>query len=153
MCLRLAYLLCIPVCRFEPDNFSTHPLQSPVRIKNGPIPSKGRVEVFHDNEWGTICSVDNTKFSIAEGNVICRSLGYGTANHILPTSHIGWGFDRAWLESIKCKGDEICVNDCKMSKWGATSYNCGRHMNDIGVACHTPQPGDCKSIAQKVNFA
>ena len=33
----------------------------------------GRVEVFHNGLWGTICNID---FDIYEGDIICRQLGF-----------------------------------------------------------------------------
>ena len=51
---------------------STLPDKS-LRLVGSVMPHKGRLEVFHNNEWGVFCS-DN--FGAAEGHVACRQLGY-----------------------------------------------------------------------------
>ena len=43
-----------------------------VRLVNGSAYNEGRVEIFHANEWGSLC--DNT-FDVLDGQVICRMLG------------------------------------------------------------------------------
>ena len=51
-----------------------------VRLVDGDYPSEGRVEVFCNGEWGTICS---NGFGFEEGDTICRQLGYSDLSAII----------------------------------------------------------------------
>ena len=46
-----------------------------VRLVNGTTYNEGRIEIYHANEWGSIC--DNT-FDKEDGQVVCRMLGLDT---------------------------------------------------------------------------
>ena len=48
----------------------------------------GRVEVFHNNEWGTIC---DDRFGIREGNVICGMLNHTRAACTASRARLGRG--------------------------------------------------------------
>ena len=50
-----------------------------VRLRAGAVPWAGRVEVYQNGEWGTVCCIGFGNYS---GNVVCRSLGYGSVRSI-----------------------------------------------------------------------
>ena len=51
--------------------------QSHVRLADGPDVHSGRVEVFHDGSWGTVCG---EFWDLYDAMVICRQLGiYSTS--------------------------------------------------------------------------
>jgi len=45
-----------------------------VRLAGGSYPSHGRVEVYCNGQWGTICNTSG--FGSAEADTVCRQLGY-----------------------------------------------------------------------------
>ena len=53
--------------------FHYHVIELQIRLANGSVPNSGRIEVFHNNQWGTICD-DN--FNENAGHVMCKLLGY-----------------------------------------------------------------------------
>ena len=49
----------------------------------GQYPSQGRVEVYCNGQWGTVCST--SRFGATEAETVCRQLGYTDAtgyNHL-----------------------------------------------------------------------
>ena len=105
------------------------------RLAGGRDCSEGRVEVFHDGQWGSICGGiwgDN------EGDVVCRMLGFDGAKSVIRKSR-EFGSIRAsapiWFDHIRCKGHEASLFDCYF--WTPGYQGCNPRT-DAGVRCRAP---------------
>lgn len=102
---------------------------SEIRLVNGSTFCSGRVEVFHDRQWGTICDND---WGLEEATVICRMLQCGSPLKAHKNAWFGQGTGRIWLDEVICEGTERSLTECSAKPWG--THNCN-HENDVGVEC------------------
>ncbi|PFX29780.1 Lysyl oxidase-like 2 [Stylophora pistillata] len=103
-----------------------------VRLRSGALVSEGRVEIQHSRYWGTIC---DDHWTIREANVVCRSMGYGTATMASRNAYYGRGIGKIMLDDVYCVGNEKSIKQCKKSRWQKS--NCDHH-EDAGVRCNVP---------------
>ena len=81
MYLTVSSIKYIPI---DSSRLSDIPYELKVRLVGGSYPSQGRVEVYCNGQWGTICS--SSGFGATEAATVCRQLGYTSAsryNHLL----------------------------------------------------------------------
>ncbi|NXM76594.1 WC11 protein, partial [Serilophus lunatus] len=100
-----------------------------LRIIGGEDECSGRVEIWHQGSWGTIC--DDT-WDMADANVVCRQLGCGSAVSALNEAAFGEGIGPIWLEKVHCKGTELSLWDCPAKP--LFGKNCD-HKEDAAVNC------------------
>ncbi|XP_053865582.1 scavenger receptor cysteine-rich domain-containing group B protein-like [Malaclemys terrapin pileata] len=75
-----------------------------LRLVNGSSRCAGRVEVFHNKKWGTVCDYS---WDLQDAGVVCRQLGCGTALSAPAGAHLGPGSDHIWLDTVNCTGQKL----------------------------------------------
>ncbi|XP_067666942.1 scavenger receptor cysteine-rich type 1 protein M130-like [Haliotis asinina] len=97
---------------------------------NSTTPGQGRVEVLHNNVWGTVCRW--ASFFSQEAQVVCKMANLPWTNATVTTSY-GPGEGLIWLSNVNCTGSEASLYECSHSVWGTTP-GCS-HSSDVGVIC------------------
>uniref|UniRef100_A0A3P9CX55 SRCR domain-containing protein n=1 Tax=Maylandia zebra TaxID=106582 RepID=A0A3P9CX55_9CICH len=96
----------------------------------------GRVEIFHNNVWGT---VSDYNWDLNDAEVVCRQLNCGSALQAPRTAYFGAGTGQIWLSGVSCSGNESSLTECQHSGWGNYYYYYyNRHYYDAGVICSGP---------------
>ncbi|XP_078056836.1 scavenger receptor cysteine-rich domain-containing protein DMBT1-like isoform X1 [Mustelus asterias] len=101
-----------------------------LRLVKGKHRCEGRVEVFYNGTWGTVCSENLYQDA---GTVICKQLGCGTFVSIdYDARSFGEGSGPIWLDEVECLSHESTLWQCQADPWG--QHNC-HHREDAGVVC------------------
>ena len=106
-----------------------------IRLSDGTVDTEGRVEVYLNGQWGTVC---DDLFGINDGNVVCNQLGYLGASAVLPRARFGPGGGPILLDDLQCVGNESRLVDCPRRSSG---HNC-HHYKDVGVRCNPCTVGE-----------
>ena len=121
----------------------TEPSTGALRLVGGTSALEGRVEVYNNGQWGTVC---DDHFGDTDATVACRQLGHhsGTAHGL---AHFGQGSGPIWMDNVACTGSESRLIDCPYS---TNTSLCG-HYEDAGVTCTANgAPSFTTSAAQSV---
>lgn len=90
----------------------------------------GRVEIYHDNQWGTVC---DKSWDLNDAFVVCNELGLVKAIHETKNAKYGQGVGPIWLSNVDCKGGESSLVNCPHRGWGNVG-SC-THGDDAGAKC------------------
>uniref|UniRef100_A0A7N4NHU3 SRCR domain-containing protein n=1 Tax=Sarcophilus harrisii TaxID=9305 RepID=A0A7N4NHU3_SARHA len=119
-----------------------------IRLVNGRNKCEGRLEVYHNETWGTVC---DDLWSISAASVVCRQLDCGLALSAPRNSMFGKGSGSILLDDVQCDGNETNIGQCH--HLGLFVHNCGHH-EDAGVVCSEcllSEQGPTLGILQRMN--
>ena len=115
-------------------------VQGSLRLVGGTSSNGGRLEVYINGHWGTVCddylNFDDDYWSSANARVACRQLGYtGVATSLTSSFRSYSSSQRIWLNEVRCTGRESRLINCSHNGYGI--HDC-HHYNDVGIYC-TPR--------------
>jgi hypothetical protein len=124
----------------------------------------GRLEVFHDGRWGTVCAPG---FVVPEARVACRmlgaELGYQSVawSYIAPVNTPDAESGPVWLGLLECDGQEATLEDCQVDLgwsngedisegFGTSTWadNWCDHTYDVGVSCTFRENDGCETCVE-----
>ena len=105
-----------------------------VRLAGGESDNEGRVEVFYEGEWGTVC---DDEWDATDANVVCKQLGFAGATEAVHQAGFGEGVGPTFLDEVACTGLEERLEDCPSNGWRVEDCS---HSEDAGVICTGTYP-------------
>ena len=99
------------------------------RLVGGSWEGEGRVEIFYNGNWGTVC--DNN-WDLRDARVVCHQLGFPYAVSAPKSAYFGAGTGQVWQDKLGCYGTESSIVNCPRS--GGSMVGCN-HDQDASVIC------------------
>ena len=105
-----------------------------VRLVGGSSYNEGRLEVYYNGEWGTVC---DDGWDDTDAGVVCRQLGFGSSGTAIGSAGFGQVSGPILLDGVVCTGNELVLAHCHSLGVNVT-MSCN-HNDDAGVRCSNEQ--------------
>ena len=104
-------------------------VELPIRLVDGNSTGEGRVEIFHNNSWATVC---DDRWGNTDAGVVCRQLGLNSSGSAVSTAGFGQGTGTILLDDVRCTRSRSNIFECRHN--GFKNHDCS-HSEDAGVRC------------------
>ncbi|CAH2248675.1 jg361, partial [Pararge aegeria aegeria] len=106
-----------------------------IRLVGGKSSAEGRVEIYHNSRWGSICP---DGWTLYEASAVCRHLALGYAEQAHQTDY--FGSSKIILSGIHCQGNETNLFMCKHQAIGDVA--CPGEVGHVAAVVCTRQLAD-----------
>ena len=103
-----------------------------IRLANVSGLFSGRVEVFYNGSWGTVC---DDGWTLQDANIVCKQLHFGSAKQAVGRAYFGAGSGPILLDEVQCSPGASTLSNCQHNPIGMTDCT---HAEDAGVICKGP---------------
>ncbi|ESO89538.1 hypothetical protein LOTGIDRAFT_125269, partial [Lottia gigantea] len=88
------------------------------RLVDGSRYNEGRVEIYYNERWGTIC---DDGWSTEDADVVCRQLGFRrTGSIVIPSLSFDETQEEVRIKDVKCTGSEPILQRCNLGLLAST---------------------------------
>lgn len=122
----------------EPVIVPDLPPKVPIRLLGGASELEGRLQIYLNGKWGTVC---DHGWNIINAALVCHQLGYA----LNPTD---WRLQRSELPNagtsedvilshVRCTEHDIDITKCRAEKASTKDFfNSCTHTQDVGIRCY-----------------
>ncbi|VDI02394.1 Hypothetical predicted protein [Mytilus galloprovincialis] len=103
--------------------------QGDLRLVGGSSPRDGRLELFYNYQWRTIC---HDHFDVVDARVACRQLRYRTDAVEIYTATGASSNAKIWIGDFNCYSSDTRLINCRLQSWDRNSCS---HSDDVGIKC------------------
>ncbi|XP_019856379.1 PREDICTED: lysyl oxidase homolog 2-like [Amphimedon queenslandica] len=101
-----------------------------IRLQGGAYSNEGRVEVYCNGRWGTIC---DDGFSSTDARTVCKQLGYSYYSRYDHLSLPGSSGQPIWSTHFSSSSSSTCFNS--RNSCPSSSITSCSHSEDVTVSC------------------
>ncbi|XP_055386247.1 protein bark beetle [Condylostylus longicornis] len=117
---------------------ASEPPEVPIRLLGGNTNREGRLQVYLDGRWGTVCDYG---WSIISAALVCNQLGYALNPmdwRMLQSEIPGSGTtEDVLLSNVRCTEHDTDVTKCQAERASRGEFeNSCTHENDVGMRCY-----------------
>ncbi|XP_068737073.1 galectin-3-binding protein-like [Montipora capricornis] len=116
------------------------PDEGDVRLADGGALTQGRVEIYMNGSWWTVCS---NWFSYAEARVVCRMLWLPENPLVYRNNPFGGRNGSILTEWYDCDGHESSLLNCARR---GLSYYCSHYSKSVGISCGPLIMSECGGV-------